>query len=261
MSSVLSKLTAIAAALALLAGCNEGSSAAEGAAKGATVKRKLGLNSSLPLYWPLGVDIPELLSDEAPVPWQRRVLEQEYDLVLLGTLSPIEEGLTGAETDPLRDIDRLAVIQPRGLAPADNVALDNWVREGGKLLLVLDPLLTGEYEVPLGSPQRPVDSALIPPIVARWGLEVSVEDHDSFENGFYEVPVGRSRLVVGHPGAIAVADPNAADCGILARGVMARCKVGEGQVVLLADAAAFETAEFAGPDGEELLALMRFAFD
>lgn len=261
MSIVRNRLAAIAAALALLGGCGQASPTGERAKASSPEKHKLGLTSSLPLYWPLGADFQELLSDESPIPWQRVVLERDYDLVLLGTLSPFEEGGTSAEIDPLDDIERLAVIQPRGLAPADNVALDNWVRDGGKLLLVLDPMLTGEYDLPLGNPQRPVDSALIPPVVARWGLEVSVEDYDVFENGFYEVPIGGSKLVVGHPGTVTVADPDAADCTVLSRGVMARCKVGEGQVVLLADAAAFETAEFAGRDGEELLALMRFVFE
>lgn len=245
----------------LLAGCSEASPAAEQSIASTQAKPRLGLISSLPLYWPQGTDFSQLLAADAPIPWQRGVLEQEYDLVLLDTLSPIDEGATGSEFDPLEGLDRIAVIQPRGLAPSDNVAVDAWVREGGKLLLVLDPLLTGEYEAPLGSPQRPVDSALIPPIVARWGLAVSVEERDAFEDGFYEVPIADSKLVVGHPGTIAIEDPDAADCSILSRGVMARCMVGKGTVLLLADAAAFETLEFAGENGEELRALLRFAFD
>lgn len=261
MSTARNRLVAGLGCLALIGACSETSPAAPGAETGTAKKRELGLNSSLPLYWPLGAEFTDLLSDQAPVPWQRAILEQEYDLKLLDTLSSFEDGATGAESDPLKGLERLAVIQPRGVTPSDNVALDDWVRAGGRLLLVLDPLLTGEYDVPLGNPQRPVDSALIPPVVARWGLEVSVTLFESFEDGFFEVPLGTANLPVGHPGTIGIADPDAADCTILARGVAARCSVGAGQVMVLADAAVFETREFAGENGEKVSAVLQFAFD
>lgn len=130
----------------------------------------LGLMTSLPLYWPLGAGVAEIAVGTAGLPWQRSAIEARYALVPRDTLSPIP-GLSpnAPDTDPLAGLDRLAMIQPRGLSPADNVALDNWVRGGGRLLLVLDPALTGEYDLPLGDPRRPVDAALIPPVAARWG--------------------------------------------------------------------------------------------
>lgn len=261
MSSLRNRLLSLAACLVLLSGCKEAAREDAGAGAERADRTQLGLTSSLPLYWPLGSDLSALLSDAAPVPWQREVLEREYELVPLATLSPLDKGDGNAQTDPLEGLEQLAVIQPRGLAPADNVAIDDWVRKGGRLLLVLDPLLTGEYEVPLGSPERPVDSALIPPVVTRWGLAVSVKEHARYEDGFFEVPLGDTKLVVGHPGTISIVDPDAADCLLLADAVIAQCKVGKGRVTLLADAAVFETRKFAGENGEELLALLRFAFD
>lgn len=88
--------------------------------------------TSLPLYWRLGADVADIASGNALVPWQRQAMERRFDLVPLDTLSPIP-ALTPdePETDPLAELDYLAIIQPRGLSPADNVALDEWVRAGG----------------------------------------------------------------------------------------------------------------------------------
>lgn len=217
---------------------------------------KLGLMTSLPLYWPLDADMAAIASGEAEVPWQRRLLEIDHELVPLDTLSPIP-GLSpdDPETDPLEGLDRLAVIQPRGLSPADNVALDEWVRAGGHLLLVLDPLLTGEYPFALGDPRRPADTALIPPVVARWGLEVS---YDEAQDAPRAMTIGPGTIAVAQAGEIA-ASPDA--CTIVGEGVAARCEVGEGTVTLIADAALLEHRDLAGANGESIQALMDFAFD
>lgn len=240
-----------AALLALLAAACDRAPAAPGtpstpAAVAASLpesRTPLGLMTSLPLYWPLGAGVAELASGTADIPWQRAALEQAYDLKLLDSLAPIP-GLSpdAPETDPLAGLTRLAVIQPRGFSPADNVALDDWVRGGGRLLLVLDPMLTGEYDLPLGDPRRPVDSALIPPVVARWGLAVRYDDTQSL--GVSEQPLlAGTALPLALAGEIAVVDPAAAQCTLLAGNAAARCKVGAGEVMLIADAALFEHPE------------------
>ena len=112
--------------------------------------------TSLPLYWPADAALADIAAGTAPPPWQRRAIEADYRLVPLDTLSPIPALSPDApDTDPLAGLGLLAVIQPRGLSPADNVALDDWVRRGGRLLMALDPALTGDYEAPLGDPRRP----------------------------------------------------------------------------------------------------------
>jgi hypothetical protein len=200
--------------------------------------------TSLPLYWPLGTDIAALASGNSEVPWQRHVLEREYELVPLDTLSPIA-GLTedSPETDPLAGLDRLAVVQPRGLSPADNVALDDWVRAGGQLLLVLDPMLSAEYPLPLGDPRMPTIAALIPPVVERWGLQVTYgEEHShDVEALAYLGDDGERRIVLrSMAGQVLPASGAAPDCRFLAERMIARCEVGKGRVTLVADAASFE---------------------
>jgi hypothetical protein len=216
--------------------------------------------TSLPLYWPLGAGVEEIAAGRALVPWQRAALEQDWVIEPLDTLSPIP-GLTpnAPETDPLAGLTRLAVIQPRGLSPADNVALDDWVRRGGHLLMVLDPFLTGDYDLPLGDPRRPADTALIPPVAARWGLEVSYAVHEN--DGTASLPEGLVLPLV-QPGLIAVL-PEAQDRCALAgeRAVMATCRIGKGKVTLLADAAIFEHPESSGEGGATLRALVAAALD
>jgi len=201
---------------------------------------KLGLMTSLPLYWPLGTDFTSLARGDSSVPWQREVLERDHSLLLLDTLSPIA-GLTdnAPDTDPLAGLDRIAVIQPRGLSPADNVALDEWVRDGGQLLLVLDPALTGHYAMPLGDPRRPSDTAVIPPVVERWGLKVLFDEAQAMRR---TVVLDGTTLPVSLGGTIRRLEggSHAGECVTSAQELVARCDLGAGRVTLLADAFAFE---------------------
>lgn len=218
----------------------------------------LGLMTSLPLYWAENAQIADLAAGRAAPPWQREVIEQSYTLLLLDTLSPVPALSPDVpDTDPLAGLARLAVIQPRGLSPADNVALDQWVRAGGRLLLVLDPALTGEYAAPLGDPRRPVDNAPIPPVAARWGL--AIEFDETQPAAVITTRLGEAELPLALPGTITIADPDAADCTLLGAGAAARCRVGKGQVTLIADAALFEHRELAGEGGTGLVAAMAAA--
>ena len=88
--------------------------------------------TSLPIYWPEGVELSVVI-EGSQMPWVRRELEERYDLVPLDTLSPNDNGGDGL-SNPLADIERLLIVQPRGLSPDDNVALDEWMRGGGRLL-------------------------------------------------------------------------------------------------------------------------------
>lgn len=250
---------ALLAALAALGACNA-APAGPAAQESAAPRARLGVMSSLPLYWPIGATMGDIAGGQAQVPWQRTALERAFVLEPLDTLAAIPGLSTDApETDPLAGLDRLAVIQPRGLSPADNAALDAWVRGGGRLLLALDPALTGEYEFPLGDPRRPVDAALIPPAVARWGMAVRFDAAQ--EAAVTTAPLGAATLPLALGGEIALTDPAAADCTLLAGGAAARCRVGKGRVTLIADAALFEHPELAGEEGEILRAVLAEAFE
>jgi hypothetical protein len=256
-----SKRALAAALLALLAaGCGN----APAAPQNAPPREKLGLMTSLPLYWPLGAGVEEIASGRAPAPWQRTAIEAAYVLEPLDSLAPIPGLAADAPaTDPLAGLTRLAVIQPRGLSPADNVALDEWVRGGGHVLMVLDPLLTGDYDLPLGDPRRPPDTALIPPVVARWGMQVSyaADARPEASEGTRTLP-GGTVLPFAQPGRIAILPEGAQHCALAGGSdIMASCLIGKGRVTLLADAAVFEHAEYAGEGGAGLRALIAGVFE
>ncbi|MEM9500697.1 MAG: hypothetical protein AAF941_02505 [Pseudomonadota bacterium] len=261
-STVAGALAAIA-----LAACGEPNASAETQSvrekSGPVVERaELGLMTSLPLYWPTGMEFADIAQGNGETPWQRVLIEQQFELTPLDTLTSIPAlSPNEPETDPLAELEHLAVIQPRGLSAADNVALDEWVREGGQLLLVLDPMLTGHYEMPLGDPQRPVGSALIPPVVKRWGLEVRFDEDQQLER---QVELGGDALNVSLAGNIQATDGAGPGCEIMADGVIARCSIEKGSVTLLADADVFEHEyETDLEDADNLFPLarfMRFAF-
>lgn len=241
----------------LLAGCSNGT---DEVGEPPAERVRLGVMTSLPLYWPLGADVGALVGGSAEVPWQRTVLEQHYTLKLLDTLSPIPALVAGdPDTDPLAGLDRLAIIQPRGLSPSDNVALDDWVKSGGRLLLALDPLLTGDYDLALGDPRRPSDMALIPPVGARWGLEV-VFDEDQAET-WRMVRLHDTLVTLAMAGELRLIASAKNNCEVLAEGAAAECIVGEGRVIVLADAAVFEHREAAGERGQWILGLLTAALD
>jgi hypothetical protein len=247
-----------AAAMLALAGCNP--TPADKADTPKAAKPTLGLMTSLPLYWGEGAGIADLAAGRAALPWQRQALEVHNALVPLDTLSPIPALSPDApEVDPLAGMTRLAVIQPRGFSPADNAALDAWIRNGGRLLLVLDPVLTGDYDIPLGDPRRPVDTALIPPVVERWGLAVSYDEAQAA--GVTTAKLAGAALPLALAGRIAIVDPSAARCTTAAGGAAAICRVGKGRVTLIADAALFEHPELAGEDGAGLVAVIAAALE
>lgn len=128
----------------------------------------------------------------------------------------------------------------------------------GRLLLVLDPMLTGEYDVPLSDPRRPNDVALVPPVVPRSGSQMQQPDtHAASAMVMLDgVPFG-----VEQAGLISVIDPDAATCRIEADGVIAQCEVGAGRVTLMADAAVFEKRDLAGQNGALLQRIAADAFD
>jgi hypothetical protein len=257
MHRLRNSLIAALTAPALLAGCEAApATATSGAAETPAPRATLGLLTGLPLYLPLGADIGAIASGTASVPWQRQALERDYVLEPLDTLAPIPAlSPRGAASDPLAGLTRLAVIQPRALSPADNVALDGWVRGGGHLLLVLDPMLTGEYDLPLGDPRRPSDGALIPPVVARWGMAVRFDEAQSADATTRTLAGAVLPLVLA--GEVTLEGPAAPDCTRMAEGAAATCRVGKGRVTLIADAAVFEHPELAGEGGATLRAAVR----
>lgn len=190
----------------------------------------LGVMTTLPLIWAEAGDVGELLAAEASTGWVRQELAGRFALEPLDTLDE-------ASLAPLK---RLVLAQPRALTPAENVALDAWVRGGGRLLLFADPMLTRQSRYAVGDRRRPQDVALLSPILAHWGLELLFDDAQGQGERNHEI-VGRAVPLNLAGGFRIIA--GSSSCAAAPGAVLVRCRVGKGQVVALADAAVLDDPE------------------
>lgn len=234
---------ALAAALLTIAsaGCRaEDAAPVEHAAE----RPEVGLMATIPIYWGEQAAFGDALSGKGTAHWARAQLEARYTLRPLDTLN--EADLAG--------LRYLLLAQPRALSGPENVALDAWVRAGGRLLLFADPLLTGESRFPIGDRRRPQDVILLSPILGHWGLQLEFDDA---QPAGYTVTRGQPPIPLSLPGRL-VAEGG---CTVESDGVVARCTIGKGRVVVLADAALLDLHE-PHPDAPAALDwLLEQAFD
>ncbi len=188
----------------------------------------IGLSTSLPIVWPESDDIAGMLQDDAPPHWALSVLRE------VGEVRPLDSLAAPGGALPLPSDAVLVMAQPWPLSPQENVALDDWVRGGGRVLLFADPMLTFESRFALGDRRRPQDVAMLSPILTRWGLELRF-DEDQPEGGRVIVD-GALAIPVRLSGTFAVRE-NPGQCVLGGEGLVAQCRIGRGQIVAIADAA------------------------
>ncbi len=194
------------------------------------VQPVLALMGTIPIYWGEADGFAELLDSADHAHWARAVIEQDFTLKPLDFLSA--EALSGQRF--------LLLAQPRALAAEENVALDEWVRAGGRLLLFVDPMMTGDSRFGLGDRRRPQDVALLSPILARWGLELQFDEQQA--PGLHMLDHFGDALPVNLPGRLEVL-PGHQECSIpMEEALLAHCVVGQGQVLVVADAAMLDIA-------------------
>lgn len=236
--------------LALLAACSEPAAGPE-FDDAAAPRAEIGLLTSLPIYWPESDSPADMLNAQAPMPWPRVVIERRHALLPLDALDG-EQGLARVKVAVLA--------QPRPLSPAENVALDDWVRAGGHVLVFADPALTEHSRFHLGDRRRPQDVILLSPILTRWGLLLSFDEDAAPGQWILSDPVA-GPLPVHLPGKLEISpdtDRDVTDCRIEVGAVVARCRIGRGSATIIADASLLEAGEFRGdPErGAALVALI-----
>jgi len=183
---------------------------------------ELGLMGTIPLYWGEEGAFGDRLSGKATHHWARAQLEAHYTLHPLDTLT----------TQSLAGLDLLLLAQPRALSGPENVALDDWVRAGGHVLLFADPLVTGESRFPIGDRRRPQGAILLSPILGHWGLRLEFDDTQT-----EGVTLAAGQIPVDLPGAFVA---EGGDCTVDWGGLLARCAIGKGRVLALADSAVLD---------------------
>ena len=169
--------------------------------------------TSLPIVWgEMGAFAP----GAAPAAsW--RSLAAEFDL------TPID--FVDSQTLGQRGVTLVA--QPRQLAPGELVALDQWVRGGGKILILADPLLAWPSGLPLGDVRRPISSNMLTPLLSHWGITFGPS-----APGTRMARIGDRQLrIVGSAPLFA----RGLRCGRQAPFVL-DCPIGRGRAIVVADA-------------------------
>jgi len=192
----------------------------------------LAVMGTIPIYWGERDDLADLLSPDAAPHWARAVIETHYRLRPLDYLS----------AEALQDFRLLLLAQPRGLSGQENVALDAWVRAGGRALLFADPAMTGHSRFAIGDRRRRQDVALLSPILAHWGLELRFDDRQPEGRHLRDSvpPLLNPPLPVDLPGEL-VLRGETGECTLLGEGIAAECRLGSGAVLVVADAALLES--------------------
>ncbi|MGB3166147.1 MAG: Gldg family protein [Alteraurantiacibacter sp.] len=192
----------------------------------------VGVMTTIPIFW----GEP---AEEAGDDFWGGLRSQHWALDALGARYAVAP-LDYLAAEELRHYDALFLAQPRGLTGEENVALDSYVRSGGRVLVLADPMMTGESVFHIGDRRRPQDSVLLSPILARWGVELHFDAGQAYGVTLREIA---GQLVpLNMPGQFVVLDTQVAgdSCSLEADGLLARCRIGSGEVLLLADAAVLD---------------------
>lgn len=197
-------------------------------------REPLGLMTTLPLQWSEGGIEAAISADAKPHPAYAR-LAGHYEVRPLDDLAELDKA----------GVRLLLLAQPRAFAPRELVALDRWVRSGGKVLVLADPALQWGSLYPLGDKRRPLFTSLLSPIFNRWGMELllpmtekqpvvlrTVDDLTirTQTAGEWQVKPGKA----------------AATCRIAPHRLLADCRVGQGRALLVADADLLDTVYWEG---------------
>jgi hypothetical protein len=163
-------------------------------------------------------------------------LETRYAVVPIGTTDARSLGQA-----------RLLLMAHPLAQPAENlVALDRWVRDGGRVLLLADPWLEWPSERPLGDKLRPPPSFADTGLLAHWGLTLKAPN----ETGPKQSRLGEFDILTASPGTLR------GSCKIGPHGFVAHCQIGKGRATVVADADFLNVEELDGPIDDNLGALL-----
>jgi hypothetical protein len=142
-------------------------------------------------------------------------LETRYNVVPISVASPAE----------LARGRLLLMAQPLAQPAEDLVALDAWVRGGGRVLLLADPMLEWPSDKPLGDLTRPPAMFADTGLLAHWGLRIDAPDRRGPRHAML---AGFDVLTVS-PGSLSGSCPSRGELAV-------HCRIGRGEAIVVADA-------------------------
>lgn len=146
----------------------------------------------------------------------------------------------------------LLMAQPLAQPAEHLVALDAWVRGGGRLMLLADPLLEWPGTHALGDPLRPPPTFADTGLLGHWGLRLDAPEETGPRTG----RIGAFEVMTASPGALVA---TGGTCRVAAGGLTAHCPIGRGQATIIADADFLNLdakTGLDGPTGDNLAALL-----
>lgn len=186
-----------------------------------SARPKLLLLTSLPIVFPEGFT---LRGPESPV---LEKLEERFRVFPISL----------ADRASLRGHKLLLMVQPQAQPGEVLVQLDQWVRNGGRLLLLADPALEWPSERPFGDPLRPPPAFPDTGLLAHWGLRLYTPE--GF--GTKSVKAAGREIRTAAPGELA---KTSADCKVDDGGFEAHCRIGRGTATVIADADFLDSDRF-----------------
>ena len=178
----------------------------------------LAVMSALPLFWGEGGPSVVLQGGDQRAAIVRH-LAQSWDL------HPIDR-LDSVTLKPMRV---LLLAQPRGLSPDELVALDAWVRGGGRAIIFADPMLLWPSALPLGDKRRAPQITLLDPLLAHWGLTLD----GGVDGAVALLEVDGKRAVGAGMGQWKAKTPG---CMVSGDAHWVTCQIGWGRALLVGDA-------------------------
>jgi hypothetical protein len=142
--------------------------------------------------------------------------------------------------------DLLLMAQPPTQTAENLVVLDQWVRRGGHLLLLADPMLEWPSKLPLGDPLRPPAVFMDTGLLAHWGLRLDAPDR----RGPAPRKLGSFEVMTDSPGSLS------GSCDISDDRLVAHCRIGRGRATIIADADLLDVDQFGGDGNRDLDAIL-----
>ena len=150
-----------------------------------------------------------------------KALQSRYRVVPISVADPPELGKGRL----------LLMAHPLAQPAEDLVALDRWVRGGGRVLLLADPMLEWPSKRPLGDLLRPSPMFMDTGLLAHWGLRLAGSD----ERGPKVEKLGGFDVLTDSPGELS------GRCSISSDRLVAHCRIGRGRATIVADADLLDT--------------------
>jgi hypothetical protein len=145
-----------------------------------------------------------------------KALQTRYRVVPISVADPADLGK-----------GRLLLMAHPSAQPAEDlVALDEWVRGGGRVLLLADPMLDWPSERPLGDPLRPPPMFMDTGLLAHWGLRLDAPD----KPGAAMKTLASFRVLTVSPGQLS------GRCAVSSDRLVAHCRIGKGKATVIGDA-------------------------